>query len=61
MHGFRRPCICALAAFAATGFAVAGVHALMVVRRKNIEFHTKAFRIAALFGMHRCDPPTHQR
>ena len=39
-----------LAAFAATGFAVAGVHALMVVRRKNIEFHTKAFRIAALFA-----------
>jgi cytochrome bd ubiquinol oxidase subunit I len=39
-----------LAAFAATGFAVAGVHALMVVRRKNIEFHTKAFRIAAIFA-----------
>lgn len=39
-----------LAAFIATGFAVAGVHALMVVRRKNIEFHTKAFRIAALFA-----------
>jgi cytochrome d ubiquinol oxidase subunit I len=39
-----------LAAFAATGFAVAGVHALMVARRKNIEFHTKAFRIAAIFG-----------
>ena len=39
-----------LAAFAATGFAVAGVHALMVVKRKNIEFHTKAFRIAAIFG-----------
>jgi cytochrome d ubiquinol oxidase subunit I len=39
-----------LAAFAATGFAVAGVHALMVVKRKNIEFHTKAFRIAALFA-----------
>jgi cytochrome d ubiquinol oxidase subunit I len=39
-----------LAAFAATGFAVAGVHALMVVRRRNIEFHTKAFRIAAIFA-----------
>ena len=39
-----------LAAFAATGFAVAGVHALMVAKRKNIEFHTKAFRIAAIFG-----------
>jgi cytochrome d ubiquinol oxidase subunit I len=39
-----------LAAFAATGFAVAGVHALMIVRRRNIEFHTKAFRIAAIFA-----------
>jgi cytochrome d ubiquinol oxidase subunit I len=39
-----------LAAFAATGFAVAGVHALMVVRKKNIDFHTKAFRIAAVFA-----------
>jgi cytochrome bd ubiquinol oxidase subunit I len=39
-----------LAAFAATGFAVAGVHALMVVRRRNIDFHTKAFRIAAIFA-----------
>jgi len=39
-----------LAAFVATGFAVAGVHAWMVVRKKNIEFHTKAFRIAAIFA-----------
>jgi cytochrome d ubiquinol oxidase subunit I len=39
-----------LAAFAATGFAVAGVHALMIVRRKNIDFHTKSFRIAAVFA-----------
>jgi cytochrome d ubiquinol oxidase subunit I len=39
-----------LAAFAATGFAVVGVHALMVVRRRNIDFHTKAFRIAAIFA-----------
>jgi cytochrome d ubiquinol oxidase subunit I len=39
-----------LAAFAATGFAVAGVHAMMIVRRKNIEFHSKAFRIAAIFA-----------
>jgi cytochrome d ubiquinol oxidase subunit I len=39
-----------VAAFAATGFAVAGVHALMIVRQRNIEFHTKAFRIAALFA-----------
>jgi cytochrome d ubiquinol oxidase subunit I len=39
-----------IAAFAATGFAVAGVHAYMVLRKKNIAFHTKAFRIAAVFA-----------
>jgi cytochrome d ubiquinol oxidase subunit I len=39
-----------LAAFAATGFAVAGVHALMLRRGRNSEFHTRAFRIAATFG-----------
>lgn len=39
-----------LAAFAATGFAVAGVHALMLFRKRNVEFHLKAFRIAALFA-----------
>lgn len=36
-----------IAAFTATGFAVAGVHAVMIMRKKNIEFHTKAFKIAA--------------
>src|SRR4051812_44750341 len=39
-----------LAAFAATGFAVAGIHALMILRRKNIDFHTRSFRIAAFFA-----------
>ena len=39
-----------IAAFAATGFAVAGVHALMMLRRKNILFHTSAFKIAIVFG-----------
>lgn len=39
-----------LAAFAATGFAVAGVHALMILRKKNVVFHQKAFRIAVAFG-----------
>ncbi|MEO5976617.1 MAG: cytochrome ubiquinol oxidase subunit I [Chryseolinea sp.] len=39
-----------LAAFAATGFAVAGVHAAMIYQKKNTEFHLKAFRIAATFG-----------
>ncbi len=39
-----------LAAFAATGFAVAGVHALLILKKKNIAFHGKAFKIAAIFG-----------
>lgn len=39
-----------LAAFAATGFAVAGVHAWMVYRKKNLDFHWKSFRIAITFG-----------
>jgi cytochrome d ubiquinol oxidase subunit I len=40
-----------IAAFAATGFAVAGVHALMILRKKNIAFHSIAFKIAAIFGI----------
>ena len=39
-----------IAAFAATGFAVAGVHALMILKARNVEFHTKSFTIAAVFG-----------
>lgn len=39
-----------LAAFVATGFAVAGVHAWMILKGKNVLFHTRAFRIAAVFG-----------
>ncbi len=39
-----------LAAFAATGFAVAGVHAIMILKKRNILFHQKAFRIAAVFA-----------
>lgn len=39
-----------LAAFAATGFAVAGVHAAMIYQNKNVNFHMKAFKIAALFA-----------
>lgn len=39
-----------LAAFAATGFAVAGVHAAMMVQQKNVTFHLAAFRIAAVFA-----------
>src|SRR5580698_7705893 len=39
-----------IAAFSATGFAVAGIHALMIARKKNVQFHTKAFKIAIVFG-----------
>ncbi|MEJ2902979.1 cytochrome ubiquinol oxidase subunit I [Pedobacter panaciterrae] len=39
-----------VAAFVSTGFAVAGVHALMILRGKNVLFHSKAFKIAAVFG-----------
>lgn len=39
-----------IAAFVATGFAVAGVHALMILKGKNIRFHSKAFKIAAIFA-----------
>lgn len=39
-----------IAAFSATGFAVAGIHALMIYRKKNIAFHTRAFKIAIIFG-----------
>ncbi len=39
-----------LAAFTATGFAVAGIHAFQVWRKRNVELHKKAFRIAVTFG-----------
>lgn len=39
-----------IAAFAATGFAVAGIHALMILKGKNVLFHTKSFKIAAVFA-----------
>lgn len=39
-----------IAAFVATGFAVAGIHALMMLRKKNTVFHRKAFKIAAIFA-----------
>lgn len=39
-----------IAAFVSTGFAVAGVHALMILKGKNIPFHSKAFKIAAIFA-----------
>lgn len=38
------------AAFASTGFAVAGVHAWLLLKDKGNEFHKKATRIALIFG-----------
>lgn len=40
-----------IAAFAATGFAVAGVHALMILKKQNVAFHTSAFKISAVFAI----------
>ncbi len=39
-----------IAAFVATGFAVAGIHALMILKGRNVHFHTRAFKIAAVFA-----------
>jgi cytochrome d ubiquinol oxidase subunit I len=39
-----------LAAFAATGIAVAGVHAWMLLRGRSPAFHTRALRLALLLG-----------
>lgn len=39
-----------LAAFASTGFAVAGIHAYMMLSGRYREFHGKAFTIAIIFG-----------
>lgn len=40
-----------VAAFGATGFAVAGLHAYMILKRKNVNFHRKAFNIAVSFAV----------
>ncbi|WP_299712394.1 cytochrome ubiquinol oxidase subunit I [uncultured Tenacibaculum sp.] len=39
-----------LAAFTATGFAVAGIHAFQILKNKQTEIHKKAFKIAITFG-----------
>jgi len=39
-----------IAAFAATGFAVAGVHAVSLLKKRRILFHKTAFKIALTFG-----------
>ena len=38
------------AAFASTGFAVAGVHAMLLLSGKSIRFHKEALKIALIFG-----------
>lgn len=40
-----------LAAFAATSFAVAGLHAWLYLKGKRTDFHGKAIRIAMVFGV----------
>ncbi|SHF58220.1 cytochrome bd-I ubiquinol oxidase subunit 1 apoprotein [Salegentibacter echinorum] len=39
-----------LAAFIATSFAVAGIHAFQILKKRNVELHKKAFKIAIVFG-----------
>lgn len=39
-----------LAAFVATSFGVAGVHAFQIFKGRKVELHTKAFKIAIVFG-----------
>lgn len=39
-----------IAAFVATGFAVAGIHAFMILKKRNILFHLTAFKIAVLYA-----------
>lgn len=38
------------AAFASTGFAVAGIHAVMLLKGHKIRFHKEALKIALIFG-----------
>ncbi|MDR8391634.1 cytochrome ubiquinol oxidase subunit I [Aliifodinibius sp. S!AR15-10] len=39
-----------IAAFVATGFAVAGLHALLLLKHRNSDFHRKAMKIALAIG-----------
>lgn len=39
-----------IAAFASTGFAVAGLHAILLLRGYKLEFHRKALRIVLVFA-----------
>ena len=40
-----------IAAFATTGFAVSGVHAFLIIRKKNTAFHKAAFKIPVAFAV----------
>lgn len=40
-----------IAAFCATGFAVAGLHAMLILRGKNVNFHREAFKISAMMAV----------
>ena len=39
-----------IAAFASTGFAVAGLHAILLIRGHKLEFHRKALQIVIVFA-----------
>lgn len=39
-----------LAAFVATSFGVAGIHAYQIYKKRKVELHKKAFKIAIVFG-----------
>ena len=40
-----------LSAFVAVSFAVTGLHALLLLKNKNVEFHQRGFRIGAIFAV----------
>ncbi len=40
-----------IAAYAATGLAVAGVHAAILLKRRDVEFHRKALAVALMVGV----------
>lgn len=49
-HAFPQTLHMTLAAYAATGFVVAGIHAFMLLREKNNRFHQLALSIALVIG-----------
>ena len=40
-----------IAAFCATGFAVAGLHASLILKGKNVNFHKEAFKISSVMAI----------